>query len=198
MEKSSAPLASTVGSATGQKAIAEMWKQHTMKLLNSTTPSSKKDKVKALLGKCSELDDALSLLEISLSIKRLKPGKACGLDGLHAEHFSNACDKLCVLVCLCFNSMILHGFMSKAFSDTILVPILKDKKGNITDPDNYRPIAITSVASKLFENIMLSRIKSCLYTSDNQFGFKSKHSTDMCVFILKQIIDYYMSLSSPL
>ncbi len=31
----------------------------------------------------------------------------------------------------------------------------------------------------------------------NQFGFKDGHSTDLAVFVLKSIIDYYMSLSSP-
>ena len=112
--------------------------------------------------------------------------------------YINACDKLSVLLCLCFNSMILHGYVTEGFSDTILIPIIKDKKGNITDPDNYRPIAITSVTSKIFENILLKRLQSYICTSDNQFGFKPKHSTDMCVFVLKQIIDYYLSMSSPL
>ena len=28
-------------------------------------------------------------------------------------------------------------------------------------------------------------------TSDNQFGFKSCHSTDLCIYTLKEFIDYY-------
>ena len=34
-------------------------------------------------------------------------------------------------------------------------------------------------------------------TTDNQFGFKSKHSTDLCIFTLKQVIEYYKSINNP-
>ena len=40
--------------------------------------------------------------------------------------------------------------------------------------------------------------KRSLETSDNQFGFKTKHSTDMCAFILKETIDFYISQTSPM
>lgn len=71
------------------------------------------------------------------------------------------------------------------------------KKGNFTDKDNYRPIAITCVASKILELLILKRCDQFLITSDNQFGFKKKHSTDMSVFVLKQVLDYYLHSSSP-
>ena len=93
--------------------------------------------------------------------------------------------------------MLLYSHVPTEFSNTILVPIIKDKKGNITDPDNYRPITITTVASKTFENIILHYIKDCLYTSDNQFSYKANSSTDMAVFTLKAVIDHYITSSSP-
>ena len=36
-----------------------------------------------------------------------------------------------------------------------------------------------------------------LITHDHQFGFKSKHSTDMCIFTVKSIVKYYTRQSSP-
>ena len=30
-----------------------------------------------------------------------------------------------------------------------------------------------------------------MITHDHQFGFKSKHSTDMCIFTVKSVIKYY-------
>ena len=80
--------------------------------------------------------------------------------------------------------------------DSLLVPLLKDKKGDITDKDNYRPIAITSVFSKIFERIILEKYKHLLQSNDNQFGFKAGHGTDLCVFTLKEIVDYYTLYSS--
>ena len=39
----------------------------------------------------------------------------------------------------------------KGIMFTIIVPIVEDKKGDLCTKDNYRPIAITSVFSKVFE-----------------------------------------------
>ena len=58
----------------------------------------------------------------------MKFGKANGLDGLASEHFKYASEKLYVLLCICFNAMLLHSHVPTEFSNTILVPIIKDKK----------------------------------------------------------------------
>jgi hypothetical protein len=81
---------------------------------------------------------------------------------------------------------------------TIVIPVLKDKKGDLSSKDNYRPVAITSVISKNFEAIILKRYQYCLVTSDNQFGFKRGHGTDLCTYTLKHVIDYFTSMGSPL
>ena len=91
----------------------------------------------------------------------MKFGKVNVLDRLASEHFIYASEKLYVLLCICFSAMLLHIHAPTQFSNTILVPIIKDKKGNITDPDNHRPIAITTVASKIFLNVILHNIKDC-------------------------------------
>ena len=81
--------------------------------------------------------------------------------------------------------------------DTVLVSLVKDKKGLLTDKNNYRPIAITSVASKMLEKVILRKVEHLLNTMCYQFGFKTKHSTDLCVFAMKEIINYYHSGSTP-
>ena len=49
------------------------------------------------------------------------------------------------------------------------------------DPTSYRPISLLPVTSKVFEKIILSRIKSVTAENDllpsTQFGFREKHST---------------------
>ena len=52
--------------------------------------------------------------------------------------------------------------------------------------------------SKVLEIVILDKHRALLNTVDNQFGFKSKHSTDMCIFILKDIINYYIVHKSPI
>ena len=34
-------------------------------------------------------------------------------------------------------------------------------------------------------------------TYDHQFGFKSRHSTDMCIFTVKNLIKYYTDQNTP-
>jgi len=148
--------------------------------------------------RCADTEIEISMQQVSAAIKDLKKGKASGQDLLSAEHCMYANDKLCVLLRLCFNSMIKHGHVPHAFSDTIIIPIVKDKKGCLADVNNYRPIALTSVVSKIFEKVMIVHLQEYLFTSDNQFSFKSNHSTDLCVFTLKNIIDFYNSASSPM
>ncbi len=68
----------------------------------------------------------------------------------------------------------------------ILVPVIKDKTGKINCNDNYRPIALASVLSKVLETILLSRIEKYLLINDNQYGFKEKHGTNMAIYALKE------------
>ena len=70
---------------------------------------------------------------------------------------------------------------------------MKHKCGKLTDTNNYRPVALADITSKLFEFILLNRCETYMYTHDNQFGFKEGHSTDMCIFTLLQFIDYHKS-----
>ena len=58
----------------------------------------------------------------------------------------------------------MHGFLPSDLTDTVLVPIVKDKTGDISDKGNYRPIALASVISKIFEMALLViRFRDNLY-----------------------------------
>ena len=79
--------------------------------------------------------------------------------------------------------------------DTVLVPVIKDKAGKLSDKDNYRPIALASVISKVFERIILEKISQYLDVESNQYGFKKKSGTDLCIYALKEIVDTYKVLN---
>ena len=82
------------------------------------------------------------------------------------------------------STFFVHGFPPDSMLSVVLVPVIKDKCGKINDSDNYRPIALASVMSKIVEKVILGRMSSFLITSSNQFGFKSKLGTDMCIYVL--------------
>ena len=94
---------------------------------------------------------------------------------------------------MCVTGFFIHGFLPKSMMTVILIPIIKNKAGNINSVDNYRSIALASILSKLIEIIILSRIDDYLITKPNQFGFKPKHGTDQCIYVLKEIVNLYTS-----
>ena len=56
---------------------------------------------------------------------------------------------------------------------------------------------LTTIFSKVIEIVLLLRYDNILTSVDNQFGFKSSHSTYLCLYVFKQIIQYYVKKSSP-
>ena len=127
----------------------------------------------------------------------LKTGKSAGLDNVQAEHFKFADTRLICLLTMLFNSIVSHGYMPPNLMKSVIVPIIKDKRGQVTDKNNYRPIAMTSVSSKILELLILERYSDALSTTHNQFGFKEAHGTDLCIFTLKQVIEFYRLQGSP-
>ena len=82
-----------------------------------------------------------------------------------------------------------HGVLPDSMLTVTLVPVIKDKAGKVGGLDNYRPIALASVLSKVLEIIVLDRLCSYLCTSYNQFGFKAKHGTELCIYALKEMVE---------
>ncbi|XDV54494.1 hypothetical protein PO909_022775 [Leuciscus waleckii] len=104
--------------------------------------------------------------------------------------------RLAPLLGIWFNSFLIHGFLPDTMISVLLVPVIKDKSGKVGYSDNYRPIALASVLSKVFESILLSRIVDIIPSTDNQFCFKSKHGTDMAIYSLKEIVNTYRDKNS--
>ena len=174
-----------------------MWKNHYESMLNSVKSCDLNNEVSNEFTKITEFSCKVSVASIANSFKHLKSGKASGVDGLAAEHFFYADDYVNVYLSLLFNSFLCHGYLPLEFMKTAIVPIIKSKTGNSSDKNNYRPIALVTACSKIFELCLLEIIELYSDTHDNQFGFKKQHSTDMCIFTLISVIKYYTRQSTP-
>ena len=124
-------------------------------------------------------------------VNKLKCGKSSGPDGISAESLKFSHSRLYVLLSLCFSLCLTHGYLPKSLMETTIVPIVKNKCGNLSNSNNYRPIAIATITSKVLESLILVKCEEFLYTSDNQFGFKSGHSTEFCIYTLQEYIEFY-------
>ncbi len=61
--------------------------------------------------------------------------------------------------CSVFTGCLIHGFLPESMLSVLLVPVIKDKTGRISSIENYRPIALASVISKVFEWVLMDRLK---------------------------------------
>ena len=79
-----------------------------------------------------------------------------------------------------FQQSLDSGVLPNDWKKAYVTPIYK--KGDKTNPANYRPISLTSVVCKVMEHILASHIMQYLDTNnillDTQFGFRSKHSCE--------------------
>ena len=80
--------------------------------------------------------------------------------------------------------------------NSVIIPIIKNKSGDLTAKNNYRPIALFSIISKGFVHTIIIRLEEYLWTNDNQFRFKSRHSTDLCIYAITEFINYFQSRST--
>ncbi len=80
-------------------------------------------------------------------------------------------------------------------------PIYK-KKGDVTDPSNYRPITLLSCFGKLFTALLNARLTTFTdeynIISDNQTGFRKGVSTTDNVFVLYSIIQHLFNKKKKL
>ena len=63
---------------------------------------------------------------------------------------------------MCISALFIHGFLPDSMLSVVLVPVIKDTCRKINDSDNYRPIALASVISKVVEKILLTRMSDLL------------------------------------
>ncbi len=125
------------------------------------------------------------------AVCKLKSAKSDCREGILSDNFKNGTTQLFTMISLLFSAMLTHGVAPEGLLLSTLVPIIKNKRGNKCDSNNYRQIAISSLMGKLLDIIISDLQSHSLYTDDLQFGFKKGASTAMCTSLLLDTIEYY-------
>jgi len=73
-----------------------------------------------------------------------------------------------------------------------ILPILKGRNADVSSSNNYRGIALSSINCKILDNIVLLKFSDKLQTSRLQFGYKPKSCPNLCTFVVKETIAYYV------
>lgn len=78
----------------------------------------------------------------------------------------------------------------------LLIPIIKDKHGDVSSVENYRPITLSPIISKVFESFLLEKYAEHFITDDLQFGFKKGLGCGNAIFALRHVVDFYNERNS--
>ena len=122
----------------------------TKSLLNSDKSMEHKTSVTNTLSSIENESIEIRPFEIVNALKSINKGKAFGVDGLVAEHYIYADERIHVIVSIIFNCFVSHGYLPSDFMKTAIVPIIKKKTGDTSDKNNYRPIALVTACSNFF------------------------------------------------
>lgn len=85
------------------------------------------------------------------AIEQLADNKVCGKDNIAAEHLKLASPRVAALLSICLTGLMTHSILPDTMLTVILVPVIKDRVGKIGSLDNYRPITLASILSKVLE-----------------------------------------------
>ena len=102
------------------------------------------------------LDCPISEEEVTESIRKLKQGKASGLDNVLAEMLKSAGALLTPFLTECFNEIFKSGSYPDTWTRAVIVPI--HKKGDTGAADNYRGISLLSLLGKYYTTILNKRL----------------------------------------
>ena len=100
----------------------------------------------------------VSCQEVFNLIQKIPSNKASGLDNISARLLKEASPIVTRSLTFIINQSITTGIFSNAWKRARVSPIFKD--GRRTDPNNYRPISVLPVVSKLIERDLLTESQS--------------------------------------
>jgi hypothetical protein len=127
-----------------------------------------------------------STKEVTSIIKTLKTKHSYGYDEISTKILKLSANYICSPLTHILNKSILSGIFPDRMKYLIVQPICK--KGDKTNPTNYRPISLLTSFSKVFEKALHTRITDHLYTYNllvgNQFGFRKGTATEDAIFKL--------------
>ncbi|CAL4200284.1 unnamed protein product, partial [Meganyctiphanes norvegica] len=131
--------------------------------------------------------------EVQARLEKLQVHKSCGPDNVHPFVLQRAASAISVPLTMIFNKSLNSGECPDDWRTANVTPI--HKKGDRTDPSNYRPVSLTSQVCKILESIVRQHIIEHLTAnnilSDRQHGFREGRS---CLTNLLEIMESWTEI----
>ena len=132
-----------------------------------------------------------TIADVEIAIRKLAKNKALGVDQVCPEHLIFAEKAVSKHLCILFNACISHGCVPDSFTSSVIVPVVKDKLGDLTSCNNYRPISLVSMFSKTFEICLSQKLSLDKFFDSLQYGFTSGKGCQRALLTVEGVVNYY-------
>ncbi|KAK0149886.1 RNA-directed DNA polymerase from mobile element jockey [Merluccius polli] len=123
----------------------------------------------------------LQVHQVRRALLAVNPRKAAGPDGVLGKVLRACADQLAGVLTRIFNTSLSLAEVPPCLKAANIIPV--PKKTSITDLNDYRPVALTSVVMKCFERLVLQHLKASLPKNfdPHQFAYRANRSTEDAV-----------------
>ena len=171
---------------TERREIELGWKNYFETLLSM--PVNQRDiDIEFLVENSIEPD--ISMRELEESLRRMKNGKAPGVDQIPAELLKHMGDEGNAWLLELINMLWDGQDIPEDWTKDLICPVYK--KGDKTLCSNYRGISLMSHTFKVYERILERRLRGCVEhkLGEWQSGFRPGRGTNDMIFTLKMIFE---------
>lgn len=165
---------------TNEEKSFALARQFSNNTLTSPDPLHIQESINYISHNFDDAIDEISGNEIKGLLHYVKPLKSPGVDGIPYLLLKKLPDSAIQFISILFNSCLKVHYFPSAWKISKVIPILKPGK-DPTTPKSYRPISLLPSLSKLFENLIKTRLQNFVDENNimiaEQFGFRNGHST---------------------
>ena len=164
--------------------------------LKSTVPSTHSVKISQVNPSSSEnlsevfISTKITISEVRRAISDLSLEPSHGEDGIMSRIIWQSSDAIAPRLAALFNTSLNEGIFLDTWKTVIVTPVLK--KDDIYDMNNYRPVSLLNLISKVFEKIVCRQLTKYLkrreLLSSSQHGFRRKRSCESALMRLSNLL----------
>ena len=186
---------------TDPARINDRWREHFAELYNvkDTADANILEELPSSTSNSNvDVTPKLEKEEIEAAIKRMKLGKAPGVDKVTVDEMRAAGNIGMDMLFKLFERVWEREEIPKDWSRAVIVPIFKKKDKTVCD--NYRGISLLCHAEKVFASVILQRIRKRTdeILTESQAGFRKDRSTIDQLFSLRLLTEKYTEFSKSL
>lgn len=133
------------------------------------------------------LDDPILAAEVDSQIRKMKVDKACGPDGLPPGVFAMLPPAWLLTLTTLFNAVFTSGVYPASWMRAKLFTVFK--RGNRSDPNNYRGISVINAITKLYDMVLCHRLSLWFRPYREQAGAQSRRGCIEHLVTLRLLTD---------